>query len=69
MKSTVSSRGQITIPVAVQRALGMRAGTPVEFELREDGVLMRKRAPAVDPFDTVTGILKGLPPTDVLMRA
>lgn len=68
MKSTISSRGQITIPAKVQRALGMRAGTPVEFELREDGVLMRKRVPDVDPFDQVYGILKGLPPTDVLMR-
>jgi len=52
----------------VQRALGMRAGTPVEFELRPDGVLLRKRAPAEDPVDAVYGILKGLPPVDTLMR-
>lgn len=68
MKSVISSRGQITVPVAVQRALGMRAGTPVEFELRPDGVLLRKRALAEDPVDAVYGILKGLPPVDTLMR-
>lgn len=70
LKSKVSSRGQITIPVAVQRALGLRPGTPVEFELRERDALLRKSLPAVHPVDRAYGILAGLglPPTDVLIE-
>lgn len=66
MKSRVSSRGQITIPVKVQRELGLRPGTPVEFEFRSGGVILRKAAPTHDPVDEVYGILKhkGLPSSD-----
>lgn len=42
MKSTISSKGRITIPAAIRRRLGLRAGTRIEFELRENGVLLRK---------------------------
>lgn len=56
MKSVVSSRGQITIPVAIQRKMGMGPGTPVEFELKEDHVVLRKGPPA--GIDRVYGSLK-----------
>lgn len=70
MKSVVSSRGQITIPVAIQRKMGMGPGTPVEFELKDDHVVLRKGKPEVDPVDRYYGILKhkGLPPVDELIR-
>ncbi|MGH9518591.1 MAG: AbrB/MazE/SpoVT family DNA-binding domain-containing protein [Terriglobales bacterium] len=70
LKSRISSRGQITVPVAVQRALGLRPGTPVEFELRERDAILRKSVPKVHPVDRLYGILanQGLPPTDVLIE-
>lgn len=33
----VTQKGQVTIPLAVRRALGIDAGTEVRFELTEDG--------------------------------
>jgi AbrB family looped-hinge helix DNA binding protein len=42
MTSTISSKGQITVPKAVRDRLGLRAGTRVEFELVERGVMLRK---------------------------
>ncbi|MEZ5123281.1 MAG: AbrB/MazE/SpoVT family DNA-binding domain-containing protein [Solirubrobacterales bacterium] len=33
----VTQKGQVTIPLAVRRALGIEAGTDVSFELDPDG--------------------------------
>jgi AbrB family looped-hinge helix DNA binding protein len=43
----VTQKGQVTIPLAVRRALGIRPGSDVEFELEERGarlVVDRERA-------------------------
>jgi AbrB family looped-hinge helix DNA binding protein len=58
MKSSVSSKGQITLPAEVREKLGLAAGTPVQFELREGGVFIRKGSPGVHPVDEVYGCLK-----------
>lgn len=39
MATTVSSKGQVTLPVAVRRQLGIRAGSRLEFVVRGDDVL------------------------------
>jgi AbrB family looped-hinge helix DNA binding protein len=57
MTSTISSKGQITVPKAVRRRLGLRTGTTVEFELVDEGVLLRKSHAGVRPVDRVRGIL------------
>jgi antitoxin PrlF len=67
MKSTVSSKGQITLPGPVRDRLGLRAGTPVEFELREEGVLVRKGVRGNHPVDQVFGRLRLAKPVDVLL--
>ena len=36
--ATVTSKGQVTIPVAIRRALRLQAGTRVLFHLEPDGV-------------------------------
>ena len=36
MKTTVSSKGQVTLPVEARRRLGIRAGTQLEFIIRDD---------------------------------
>jgi AbrB family looped-hinge helix DNA binding protein len=43
MKGTISSKGQITVPKSVRDRYAMGPGTEVEFELREDGALLRKK--------------------------
>lgn len=42
MATTVTSKGQITLPKAVRDALGIAPGTAVDFELRDGGVLVRR---------------------------
>jgi len=58
MKSTISSKGQITVPAEVREKLGLVPGTVVQFELREGGVLLRKGGPGAHPVDQVYGRLK-----------
>jgi len=58
MKSTISAKGQITVPAAVRQRLGLSAGTPVTFELRREGVLLRKGSRGRHPVDEVFGILR-----------
>jgi AbrB family looped-hinge helix DNA binding protein len=43
MKSTISSKGQITVPKGVRERYALLPGTEVEFEFRDDGALLRKR--------------------------
>jgi AbrB family looped-hinge helix DNA binding protein len=68
MRGTVSTRGSIAVPVEIRRALGLRSGTRVEFELRPDGALLRKRVRPAGPPDRIYGILKNQSPVDELMR-
>lgn len=57
MKSTISSKGQVTIPVAIREELGLRPGTPVVFERHPDGALLRKGTKGEHPVDHVFGQL------------
>ena len=49
MKTTISERGQITIPKAVRQALGLRAGTVVELRTHA-GEFIGKKVGADDAF-------------------
>jgi AbrB family looped-hinge helix DNA binding protein len=57
MTSTVSSKGQVTVPKGVRDRLGLRTGTVVEFEITGAGVLIRKGHKGIRPVDRVRGIL------------
>ena len=57
MTSTISSKGQITVPKRVREQLGLRTGTTVEFELTETGVMLRKGHKGMRPVDRVRGTL------------
>lgn len=48
-KSTVSEKGQVTIPKAIRDRLGYRPGTVLEFEER-DGKLIATKAVTEDVF-------------------
>jgi AbrB family looped-hinge helix DNA binding protein len=59
MKSTISSKGQITVPKNVRTRYALEPGTEVEFELREEGALLRKKRAERHPIWDAIGSLKG----------
>ena len=68
MTSTISAKGQITVPKAVRDKLGLRPGTQVEVELTAEGALLRKgHRGGVRAVDRVLGILKREASTDLLI--
>ena len=69
MKSTISSKGQITVPVELRVALGLRAGSAVLFEARPGGAFLRKgrEAGAQHPVDRLFGSLSLGAPVDALV--
>lgn len=67
MTSTISSKGQVTVPKDVRDRLGLRAGTVVEFEVTDAGVLLRKGHKGIRPVDRVLGILRRNRSTDALI--
>lgn len=56
--STITSRGQTTLPVAVRRALDLKAGDRIIYEIQGDSVVVRPHSGAMAVF----GSLK--PPAD-----
>jgi AbrB family looped-hinge helix DNA binding protein len=67
VRSTVSSKGQITIPAELRESLGLRAGTRVVFEPHPEGALLRKGTTGEHPVDKLYGILKLGTSVDVLL--
>lgn len=57
--ATITSKGQITLPKPIRRALGVDVGSKLAFDLREDGEIIVSRAeadhrdPAIDAFLTL----------------
>jgi AbrB family looped-hinge helix DNA binding protein len=45
-RARVTSKGQLTVPREVRRALGIVAGDEVAFEIGPDGVIVRPARPA-----------------------
>jgi AbrB family looped-hinge helix DNA binding protein len=69
MTSTISAKGQVTVPKAVRDQLGLRPGTRVEFEIRPEGALLRKgQKGTVRAVDRVLGILEREASTDAVIR-
>ena len=56
MKTTVSEKGQITIPKRLRDRLGLRPGTILDFEEASGRLVGRKLVPA-DHLDDLVGIL------------
>lgn len=52
--STVSSKGQIVIPLAIRNEMGAQAGTRVRFVRTEEGWLLK---PATLPVTALKGIV------------
>ncbi len=56
MKAKVAERGQVTIPKALRKKLGIRPGTVLEFS-DEGGRLVATKEEAADALDAVYGVL------------
>jgi AbrB family looped-hinge helix DNA binding protein len=57
-KSTVSSQGQVTIPKHIRERYGLTPGARVEFDSREEGVLLRPKKTDRHPAWDAIGTLK-----------
>jgi len=68
MLSTVSEKGQITVPKRLRERLGIRAGDRLELT-EEEGRLVARKAVASDPVAAVYGILESEQSTDETIRA
>jgi AbrB family looped-hinge helix DNA binding protein len=60
MKSTVSEKGQVTIPKPLRKKLGIGAGQVLDFEAKNGTLVARKARGARAPVDAVYGILSHL---------
>jgi antitoxin PrlF len=55
--ATVTSKGQVTLPIMLRRELGIEAGDQIEF-VTDDGVTTLRRVPSdPNPFDKWAGRL------------
>ena len=69
VKSTISSKGQITVPAKVREKLGLVPGSVVHFEVREGGAFLMKGHRGEHPVDVVYGRLKLDRPVDEVVDA
>lgn len=70
MTTTVTSKGQVTIPKAMRNRLGIKPGDPVTFDLSEDGRVVLAKADAKAPvsrFRKLLGSAGPGPSTDEIM--
>ncbi len=56
----VTEKGQVTIPKGIRDALGIGAGTEVEFERRKDTIVVRKSRSGPDRGTRLAQRLRGL---------
>ena len=56
VKTTISSKGQITVPVQVRRALGLKPGSRLEVRLGQKGDFIVTKAAEKDFFGQFRGI-------------
>ena len=63
MKTTVSEKGQVTIPKPFRKRLGIRPGHVLDFR-EEQGRLVATKVTPQDPVESLYGILKLGCPTD-----
>ena len=68
MLSTVSEKGQITVPKRLRERLGIRAGDRLELT-EEEGQLVARKAVTGDPVTAAYGILDPKQTTDEVIRA
>jgi AbrB family looped-hinge helix DNA binding protein len=56
--STISSKGQVTVPQEIRNRAGLSAGDRVEFVVENGNILFRPLRSETNPFEKYSGILK-----------
>jgi antitoxin PrlF len=59
--STISSKGQVTVPQEVRKRLGLQAGDRVEFVMEEGRTVIRPVREEANPFKKFIGIAGPFP--------
>ncbi len=59
--STISRKGQITVPQEIRKRLGLEPGDRVEFVIEEGRTVIRPHHSEVNPFEKYIGILGPFP--------
>jgi antitoxin PrlF len=67
--STISSKGQITVPQEIRKRLGLAPGDRVEFVIEEGRTVIRPLHSEVNPFEKYIGILGPFPGGDEGIKA
>jgi antitoxin PrlF len=57
LSSTISSKGQVTVPIEVRHRLGLREGDRVEFVFEEGRTILRPSRGEKSPFAAFVGAL------------
>ncbi len=68
MKAIVSQKGQVTIPKAIRRRLGILPGSVLTFEADQGRLVARKADDKEDPILAVTGIIKDAVDVDAYLE-
>jgi antitoxin PrlF len=59
--STISSKGQVTVPQEIRKRLGLEPGDRVEFVAEEGRTVMRPVHSEANPFEKYIGIADPFP--------
>jgi len=59
--STVSSKGQVTLPVEIRRRLGLKQGDRVDFVVERERTVLQPHLSSENPFARYAGILGKFP--------
>lgn len=59
--SSISSKGQVTVPQEIRNRLGLAAGDRVDFVIDGDRTVIRPSRSEDDPFEKYRGILGPFP--------
>ena len=66
--TTMTSKGQVTIPKRLRDAAGLKPGSRVSFEFRDGNILLKRESkPAKSRFARMRGTLKSDLSTDQIM--
>ncbi|MGA9545413.1 MAG: AbrB/MazE/SpoVT family DNA-binding domain-containing protein [Candidatus Sulfotelmatobacter sp.] len=67
--STISSKGQVTVPQEIRKRLGLQTGDRVEFVVEEGRTVLRPVRTEVNPFERFIGIAGPFPGGDEGIKA
>jgi AbrB family looped-hinge helix DNA binding protein len=59
--STITSKGQLTVPQEIRKRLGLETGDRVEFVVEEGRTVIRPARGEVNPFERLIGIAPPFP--------